>query len=334
MKRRPVVFVALALIAILSVVSAAQAARPDQLRFLSGPPGGNWFALGGALADLWSTQLVSTTSITGGAVANIINTHNSKGDIGFSNTCMVAAAQKASDPVFKEAADKTLIMANLYTQHTYYIARKDFVEKHGVKTFDDIVNNKIPMRFATLKTGTGSEFVINGVFKAGFGIDDYRKELKDWGGSVEYASYSDGADLLADNHLDVFAFSVGKVASIVMQIESQTDVVLLSMEQSTLDKVGEAYGTVTFIVEPGIYKSVTEDTPPVRLVGDYTCVIARDDLDDELVYDLCKLMFENQESLSKAVVDINELDPATAIPGGSVKSHPGAVRYWEEVAKK
>ncbi len=64
------------------------------------------------------------------------------------------------------------------------------MEKHGITSLDDLVTKKIPTRFATLKTGTGSEFIVNGVFKAGFGIADYRKELKDWGGSVEYASYS------------------------------------------------------------------------------------------------------------------------------------------------
>jgi hypothetical protein len=334
MKKRTFSLAVLVLLLTLAGAAfASESVRPDQLRFLSGPPGGNWFALGGALADLWSSKLVPTTSITGGAVANIINIHNSKGEIGFSNTSMVAVAQKAGDPTFKEKADNTLIMANLYTQHTYFIARKDFVEKHGIKTLDDLVERKIPTRFATLKTGTGSEFVVNGLFKAGFGID-YRKDFKDWGGSVEYASYSGGADLLADNHLDVFAFSVGRVASIVMQIESQTEVVLLGTEQATLDKMAEAYGTVTFTVEPGIYKCVTADTPPVRLVGDYTCVVARKDLDEQLVYDLCKLMYENQEDLSKAVVDINELDPETAVPGGGVETHPGAMRYWKEAAGK
>src|SRR5690606_8278184 len=133
---------------------------------------------------------------------------------------------------------------------------------HNIKSLDDLVARKIPTRFATLKTGTGSEFMVNAVFKSGFGLD-YRNALKEWGGSVEYASYSDGADLIADNHLDVFAFSVGKVASIVMQIESQTDVVILGMEQETLDKIGVDYGTVTFTVDPGIYKSVKDE--PVKV---------------------------------------------------------------------
>ena len=335
MKKRMILFIAaILLLATAGSAFSAATVKPDQLRFMAGPPGGNWFALGGALADLWTSKLIPTTSITGGAVANIINAHNGKGELGFSNTSMVAVGQKASDAPFKTSTDNAVIMANLYTQYTYFIARKDFVEKHGIKSVDDLVARKIATRFATLKTGTGSEFIVNGIFKAGLGVADYRKELKEWGGSVEYASYSSGADLLADNHLDVFAFSVGKVASIVMQIESQTDIVLLGLEQATLDKIGEAYGTVTFTVDPGIYKSVTEKDPVVKVVGDYTCIVVRNDLDEQLVYDLCKVMHENQDTLAKAVVDIQELSPATAIPGGAIKSHPGAVRYWNEVLKK
>lgn len=311
--------------------SVVAADTPSQLRFMAGPPGGNWFALGGALAELWSQKTIPTTSITGGAVANIINADKGKGDLGFSNTSMVAVAQKGGMAPFKDAVGNASILANLYTQYTYFIARKDFVEKNDIKSLDDLVARKIPTRFATLKTGTGSEFIVNGIFKSGFGVD-YRETLKEWGGSVEYASYSGGADLIADNHLDVFAFSVGKVASIVMQIESQTDIVILGMGQKTLDKIGADYGTVTFTVDPGIYKSVTDT--PVKVVGDYTCIVVRSDLDEQVVYDLCKTMYENQDTLAKAVVDMKELNPATAVPTAPIKSHPGAVKYWDEVAAK
>ncbi|MFY9383229.1 MAG: TAXI family TRAP transporter solute-binding subunit [Acetomicrobium sp.] len=322
--------VSLALICVF-FTSVGFADTPSQLRFMAGPPGGNWFALGGALADLWTQTVIPTTSISGGAIANIINADKGKGDLGFSNTSMVAVAQKGGMPPFETPVENATILANLYTQYTYFIARKDFVEKHNIKSLDDLVARKIPTRFATLKTGTGSEFMVNAVFKSGFGLD-YRKALKEWGGSVEYASYSDGADLIADNHLDIFAFSVGKVASIVMQIESQTDVVILGMEQETLDKIGVDYGTVTFTVDPGIYKSVKDE--PVKVVGDYTCIVVRNDLDEDLVYNLCKAMHENQDTLAKAVVDMKELDPATAIPGDPIKSHAGAVKYWTEAASK
>ncbi|HOO88593.1 MAG TPA: C4-dicarboxylate ABC transporter substrate-binding protein, partial [Synergistales bacterium] len=85
MKRR--VFLLLALVLVVSFSGTAFAAKegwPDQLRFMAGPPGGNWFALGGALADMWSKEVLQTTSITGGGVANVVNTNNTKGDLGFS----------------------------------------------------------------------------------------------------------------------------------------------------------------------------------------------------------------------------------------------------------
>ena len=244
---------------------------------------------------------------------------------------MVAVAQKGSDlATFKKEVKNAKLLANLYTQYTYFLARKDFAEKNGVKTVDDLINKKLGFRFATLKTGTGSEFVVKNIFEAGFGID-YRKAFKEWGGSVEYASYSGGADLIADNHLDVFAFSVGKVAAIVMQIESTTDIVILGMEQATLDKVGEAIGTVTFNVDPGIYKSVPAGAEPVKVVGDYTCIVVRGDLDDKVVYDLCKSMYTNVEMLAKGVKDIAELDPKSAVPEKGLDCHPGAVMYWKDV---
>lgn len=323
----------LALCVVVSTVIAgtALADTPTQLKFMSGPPGGNWNALGNSLANLWSKEVMPTTSVTGGAVGNIINANARKGDLGFSNTSMVAVAQKGSDlDTFKKEVKNAKLLANLYTQYTYFIARKDFCEKNGIKTVDDLINKKLGFRFATLKTGTGSEFVVKNIFQAGFGID-YRKAFKEWGGTVEYASYAGGADLIADNHLDVFAFSVGKRAAIVMQIESTTDIVILGMEQATLDKVGEAIGTVTFNVDPGIYKSVPEGAEPVKVVGDYTCIVVRGDLDDKVVYDLCKSMHTNVETLAMGVKDIAELNPATATPEKGLDCHPGAVMYWKDV---
>lgn len=322
----------LAAFAIMAVVltGTAMADTPTQLKFMAGPPGGNWFALGGQLADLWTKEVMPTTSVTGGGVANIINANLRKGDLGFSQTSMVSVAQQGTDlATFKHEIKNTKMLANLYTQYTYFIARKDFAEKYGITCVDDLITKKVPMNFATLKTGTSSEFDIKYIFSAGFGVD-YRKAIKEWGGTVQYASYSGGADLIADGHLDVFAFSVGKVAAIVMQIESTADVVLLGMSDEALNKVNSAIGTVTFQIDPGIYKSIPVGAEPVKVVGDYTCIIVRGDLDDDVVYNICKATYENVDTLAQGVKDIAELDPEVAMPKSGVINHPGAVKYWAE----
>ncbi|MBQ7168974.1 MAG: TAXI family TRAP transporter solute-binding subunit [Synergistaceae bacterium] len=305
---------------------------PGQLRFMAGPPGGNWFALGTALSEMWTgAGLPQTTSSSGGGVSNILNAHARRGDLGFSVTSLLGAALKGEADFKGRVVDNAVIMANLYTQYTYFIMRKDFAEKNGITSVEDIISKKLAMRFATLKPGTSSEFVVKALFDKGYGFD-YKKQFQAWGGSVEYASYDGGADLLADNHLDCFAFSIGKIASTVMNIESQVDVVLLPVGQEALDKLSDAYGTVTLTIDPGIYKSVPAGAEPVKVVGDYTCVVIRKDLPESLVYELNKAVWEHKDALVAAVRDMAELEPSIALPA-KVPAHEGSVKFWSELTK-
>ena len=50
-------FLTLACVLAAGAVASAEVDKtgwPDQLRFMAGPPGGNWFALGTALAEMWT----------------------------------------------------------------------------------------------------------------------------------------------------------------------------------------------------------------------------------------------------------------------------------------
>ena len=307
---------------------AAKAGWPAQLKFMAGPPGGNWFALGSAFADMWTKDTIAVTSTSGGGVSNIINADTKKGDFGFSVTSLLGAAIKGEQDFIGRPAKNAEVMANLYTQYTYFIMREDFAKKNKITKVGDIFERKIPVKMATLKPGTASEFVVKSLFMKGYGVT--YKDIKKMGGSMEFASYEGGADLIADGHIDLFIFSVGKVASIVMNIESKAKIVVLPVDTNALNALGKAYGTETFTIQPGIYKSVTK---PVQTVGDYTCIVISKDLPDSLVYDLCKSMFTNKPALAKAVRDIDELNPWEAVPKG-VPTHPGALKFWKEMQAK
>jgi len=306
--------------------TTALAESPDHLRFMAGPPGGNWFALGTSLADIWSKGVVQTTASTGGGVSNVINVNNKRGDLGFTVTSFIGAAMKDEAPFKGRNIDNAVVFANLYTQVTYFVANADFVKEHDIKSLDDLISKKIPVRFATLKPGSASEFTVQALLDKGYNTNFATlKKENDW--SIQYASYEGGADLIADNHLDVFAFSVGQVAAIVMNIESRVPMVLLPVGQKALDALAAAYGTTTHIIEPGIYKTVTK---PVKTIGDYTCIIVRKDLSDELVYNLSKVMWEKKRLLTAAVKDVDELGPSMAVPKG-LPMHPGAVKFWNSL---
>lgn len=327
MKVRKIVVFLITLLFLSSVGSFAFAAKsdwPQQLRFPSGPPGGTWFALGGAISDMWTKNVIQVGSGSGGGTSNIVNVARGQADLGLSVTSALGAAVKGIDP-FKEPVNGVSLFANLYRQYTYFIMRKDYAEAQGVKSVKDIVEKKLPIRFATLKPGTSSEMAIRGIFERGYGVtwDDMKK----WGASIQFASYSDGADLLADNHLDCFAFQVGRISPVIMDIESRVDVVLLPVDEEARSAMSEVYGTTTFNIEAGLYKGAQE---PVPTVGDYTCIVVRDTLPEDLAYELAKALWENKESLAEAFADIKELNPTEAITEG-VPAHPGSVKFWSEV---
>ncbi len=278
----------LALALALTAVPACPAEPdwPAQLRFLSGPPGGSWFTLGTELAEIWTGDgLPKTISYQGGGVSNILNVHARRADLAFSVTSLFNAALKGEADFKGRSVDNVVIMTNLYSQYTYFIMRRDFAVKNKIKSLEDIIDKKLAVRFAVLRPGTSSELVIKALFDKAYGLD-YKKALQDWGGSVEYVSYDGGAELLAGNNVDCFAFSIGKSASVIMNIENKIDIVLLQVSQSALDKLSESYGTFSLTIEPGTYKSLPKGAEPVRAIGDYTCIIARNDLPESLTQSL------------------------------------------------
>lgn len=314
--------VILVMICILSAFIFAQTKWPSQIRLVSGPSGGTWFALGGTLANMWTQDVIQTTSGTGGGTSNIVVISRGQADVGLTTLAIFNAALKGIGPFAPNPVKGTVLFANLYRQYTYFIMRKDFASKYGVKSLKDIVEKKLPIRFATLTPGTASEYVIRTIFEVGYGIN--WETIKSWRGRVEFASYSDGANLLADNNIDCFAFQISRVASVIMDIESRVDVVLLPVDDEAIEKVAAVLGTKKFFIEPGIYKSVTE---PVQTVGDYTCLVIRESLPEDLVYKLAESLLKRKEEIAKAFADMAELNAEEAIFEG-ILAHPGAVKFW------
>lgn len=258
---------------------------PSPLRLMTGPAGGNWAMLGEIIADEWkSAGLPLTVNIAGGGVSNILNINAKRGDLGFSVASLLGAAVKGEGDFEGRRTDDVEIMSNLYPQYTYFIMRKDFAEKNKIKSVDDIIEKRPVIRLATLKPGTSTEFVVKALFEKAWGLD-YKKIFQ-----VQYESYESGASLLIGNHLDCLAFSIGKVAPIINNIENQIEIVLLPVSQEAINRLAEAYGTTALEIEPGIYEALPPDSEPVKTVGDYTCIVMRKDLPMSLADELKKVL--------------------------------------------
>lgn len=308
---------------------APESKWPPHLRLLTGPNGGQWFMLGDPIAEVLTKYVIPTTSRLGGGVSNIANVNAKLGDIGFTLTCFLAAAQSKEEEYKDIETDNMTLMVNVYPQVLYFLMRKDFAEQHGIDSVDTLLKKKMPLRFASLKPGTASELIINLLLRYGYHTS-FEKLSAENGWSLYFNNYAETADNFVAGELDCFAYTAGTVVPLILTIEEHTDIVILPIKQSVLDLLANKFQTHTYTIEPGTYQGVTK---PIKTLGDFTCLVVRKDFPEDLVFAINKTLWENKDAIADIVEDFSALSPLTALPSG-LPAHPGSIAYWNSLLKK
>ena len=310
---------------------AAQAAPavkpgwPMHLRMLTGPNGGQWFMMGEPIAEILSKNIAPTTSRMGGGMTNITSINKSDGDIAFSLACFLGASQSGEEEYKSIRLDNTMLMANVYPQVLYFLLRKDFAEKNNITGVESLLKLNMPLRFASLKPGTASEFILNLLFK--YGYDSSFEQLKKQGWLISFNNYAETADNFVSGDIDCFAYTAGTTVPLISTMEQHTEVVILPVEQRVLDLLTQKFKTSTYTIKPGDYKNVTK---PINTLGDWTCILVREDLPEDLVFAINKSLWEGRSYIGGVISDFNGLSPETALPAG-LAAHPGSVKFWKSI---
>ena len=299
---------------------------PTHIRMLTGPNGGQWFMMGEPIAEVLSKNVAPTTSRMGGGMTNIASINKGDGDIGFSLACFLGASQSGEEEYKSIRLDNTMLMANVYPQVLYFLLRKDFVEKHKITGVESLLKLNMPLRFASLKPGTASEFILNLLFK--YGYNSSFEQLKKQGWLISFNNYAETADNFVSGEIDCFAYTAGTTVPLISTMEQHTDVVILPVEQRVLELLAQKFKTSAYTIKPGDYKNVTK---PINTLGDWTCLLVRKGLSDDLVFAINKTLWEGRAYIGGVVDDFNGLSPKTALPAG-IKAHPGSVKFWESVS--
>lgn len=142
-----------------------------------------------------------------------------------------------------------------------------------------------------------------------------------------FNNYAETADNFVDGKIDCFAYTAGTSVPLIKTIETHTKVKVLPVEQSVLDLLKKKFGTHTYVIEPGVYASVTR---PVVTLGDYTSLVVRKDLPEDLVVVINQSLWKNRDYIAKVIEDVGKLEPETALPE-NMPVHPGAKLFWQEL---
>ena len=74
--------------AVLVGVALAQPLAAQQITFMTGPQGGSWIPLGGALKNMWETTIpgLQIQQTPGAGIANVRGVDEGKAQVGFANS--------------------------------------------------------------------------------------------------------------------------------------------------------------------------------------------------------------------------------------------------------
>lgn len=302
--------IALALGALIAGPAAAQ-----QVTFMTGPQGGVWVPLGGALKGMWEKAIpgLSVTATPGAGIANVRGVDEGKAHIGFGNSSSTVDGIAGRAP-FKKKVTNVCQIANIYPQYFQVVA----VTSANVKSFADLKGKSV----VTQPKGNTGELLTDLVLKLN-GMD-YKALSK-----VNFqASYTDAVSMVKDGHAQVFTLGTTAPASSVMDLASARDINIVPVDDKTMDALKkENAGYMKQTIKAGTYPKQAQDVP---VIGYTAHIIAACDLPDQTVYTMVKTMAQNVEAMSavnKAIAGLTPKDMAVDI---GVPMHKGAIRFYKE----
>ena len=138
---------------------------------------------------------------------------------------------------------------------------------------------------------------------------------------------SDASRALGDGTIKGFALA--HPAAAVSELEATNTLKILTIPDDKVDAFKAAYPQYVWLTIPGgYYKCLPEDTYNVGL---YNMVIANVATDEELVYQVVKACYENQDLIKSIFAQFGNEMSIENIGYSTIPYHAGAVRYFKEI---
>lgn len=303
--------------AALGIVLGAAVALPagaQQLKMMTGPQGGSWYPLGGAIQGIIEKSVPGTSLqvLPGAGISNVIGVQTGKAELGFGNASSTVDGVNGVEP-FKQKTQNVCHIGTLYFQYFHAVVLADA----GVKSGPDLKGKAL----TTQQKGNTGEQMTRDLLKV-YGLD-YGKMSK-----VNFGSYTDSVAQLKDGHAQVFTLITTVPASSVMDLASAREIRILDLSDvklHELQKINKGYDKR--IIKAGSYPKQDRD---INTIGTWTHLIASCKLPEQLVYNITKALAQNVENLGNVVAAVKGLSVKDMATDVGVPYHPGARKFYQE----
>lgn len=285
----------------------------------TGSRSGVYFQVGRSICRLVNRNLAETRCTpleTAGSVSNLANVEGGSLEIGIVQSDIQHHAIHRSGPYqFVDTPhDNLRSLFSLYTEPFNLIARKD----SGISGLDDLLGRRVNIG----NTGSGQRATMEVVMRAkGWSSDNFQLASE--------LPASQHSMALCHNRVQAIVYMVGHPNPSISQALRLCDASLVDVAGAEIDRlVSEhpfyAHTSIPADTYPGVDK-------PVKTFGTLATVISSTDIDEQLVYEVIKSIFENFDRFKRMHKAFHGLEPEEMISKGlAAPLHEGAARYYRE----
>ena len=291
----------------------------DDLILATGGTTGTYYAVGNVMQDILNPLLEEssiTVTSTGASKANIQMLADGDADLAIVQNDILDYAYNGTELFSGEGAYNDVFgaIAGLYDEHVQIVTTDP-----SIITVSDLAGKKVSVG----DVGSGTEYNAKQILEA------YDLSFRDV--DVMNTSFADAAEGLKNGDIDAAFIVAGAPTTAIVSLAFTNDIYLVQMDDEHIAALKENYDFFTETIIPaGTYKGVDEDITTVTVRA---TLIASLDTSEEAVYELLKVMFDNQETLigeNEKFQFLSVDSAADASLGITVPFHNGAIKYYEE----
>jgi hypothetical protein len=313
-------WVSLLSVAVILAGMTVVQAKEYSIKIGGGPTGGtfNTFANGMAVYVPKVNPNIKATAVgSGGSVENVKRVHNGESDFGMCYAVDSDLGYKGKLPQDENKYTNQRTIGYCYGAPAQLVVRAD----DDIKSAMDLKGKRVALGNA----GSGAAASAERFFRH-IGIwDDFKPTFR---------GYSAAASSFQDGKLDAFWVLVGYPNRSVIEAAVQVKIALVDVGVDAENtKFYDAYAYVPTVIPAETY---SKGMPACKTLQDSTMLTANKNLDDELVYTICKTLWskEGMEAMVMAAKTFKEMNLENGFMGASVPLHPGAVKFWKEMGKE
>ena len=290
---------------------------PKFLSVGTAPPGGAFFVVGGAIAQVVDDHTNDTgwqvsSEATKGTQENIRRLSRDELDFALANAAISYFAVRGEGNWDGEQEIRAVM--TLAPNIALFITPKS----SGVTTLDQLKGQRVVVGPA----GAGFDYFIRPILSAhGFGYDDFSPLHNTQAGSV---------DMLADGSAAA-AFLGGAVPTAsITQASASQDIHFIPFAADAKTELFKEYPFFSPATIPaGTYRG--QDEPFEGMNVGNMHLITRASLDEETVYQFTKTLYENRAEVVQKHPAGRAINPKNIIRDTGTPFHPGAIRYFKEI---